>query len=108
MILVIGLIFPSGGNDPWITFDVPSNANDLSLSRSNVSSGTVGFYQFTNPALLPRTKRFDYGMCYNMMSLDRSTQVISFNFNLPPKAGIGLSIIRSGTSNIQGRDIFNN
>ena len=47
-------------------------------------------------------------MCYNSMALDRSTQTFSFNFKLPPKAGIGLAILRSGTSDIPGRDTYNN
>ena len=98
----------SGGNNPWTAFDVSSNANDLSLSRANVSTGSSGFYQFSNPALLYKTYKINYGMSYNMMSLDRSTQVVSININLPPKAGVGLSFMRSGTSDIQGRDIFNN
>ena len=84
------VIAGNGGQNPGATFDVPSNAGDLSLSRSNISSGTTGFYQFSNPALLPKTKKYVLGLCYNMMSLDRSTQVISLNFKLPPKAGIGL------------------
>ncbi len=107
-ILFISIIFSFGGNNPWVIFNVPSNANDLSLSGSNISRGTVGFYQFANPALLSMTKKMDFGVCYNRMSLDRSTQVISFNLKLPPNAGIGLSVMRSGTSNIQGKDIFNN
>jgi len=97
-----------GGNNPWSTFNVPSNAKDLSLAEANVSEGSIGFYQFANPALLTKTNNLDFGLCYNMMALDRSTQVVSVNFNLPPKAGIGLSAMRSGTSKIQGKDSFNN
>jgi len=107
-ILFISSIFSFGGNNPWVIFNVPSNANDLSLSGSNISRGTIGFYQFANPALLSMTKKMDFGVCYNRMSLDRSTQVISFNLKLPPNAGVGLSVMRSGTSNIHGKDIFNN
>ena len=107
-IVYITIIFSLGGENPWGTFNIPSNAGDLSLSRANISKGTVGFYQFSNPALLPATSQLDYGMCYNMMSLDRSTEVFSLNLKLPPNAGVGISLMRSGTSNIQGTDIFNN
>jgi len=107
-ILCSSAIFAWGGQNPWISFDVPLNANNLSLSKSNISTGSKGFYQFSNPALLPMTSKIDYGVCYNKMSLDRSTNVISLNFKLPPNAGVGVSIVRSGTNNIQGKDIFNN
>ena len=63
----------SGGQNPWATFDVPSNASDLALSQSNISSGSIGFYQFSNPALLPKIQGYSFGFCYNSMSLDSST-----------------------------------
>jgi len=101
-------MFAVGGNNPWVMFNVPSNANDFSLASSNISEGASGFYQFSNPALLPMIKRYTFGASYNMMSLNRSSQVLSMNFPLPPNAALALSIMRSGTSDIQGRDIFNN
>ena len=112
ILLLLNLVFArgfnNGGVNPWVVFDVPSNANDFSLSRANISDGTPGFNQFINPALLPQSKGISYGMSYNKMSLDRSYQALSINIPLPPQAAIGLSVMRSGTSNIQGKDIFNN
>ena len=108
IITILFLGFMYSLTNPWANLNIASNSQDFSLSRSNISSGSVGFYQFSNPALLPKTNKFDYGFCYNRMSLDRSTQVISLNFRLPPKAGIGISLMRSGTANIQGKDMFNN
>ena len=102
----MGFIFSL--SNPWANFNIASNSQDFSLSSSNISSGSVGFYQFSNPALLPKTNNYSFGMCYNSMALDRSVQTFSFNFQLPPKAGIGLSILRSGTSDIPGRDTYNN
>ena len=107
-ILLFNVIFSIGGNNPWDIFNISSNANDFSLAGSNISEGTEGFYQFTNPALLPKSTNIHYGVSYNMMSLDRSNQVISVNIPLPPGAAVGLSVMRSGTSDIQGTDIFNN
>ena len=108
IIIIIDFIFSIGGSNPWAIFNTPSNAIDFSSSRANIAEGAEGFYQYTNPALLTKSNNKTYGMSYNMMSLDRSNQVVSFNIPLPPQAGLGLSIMRSGTSNIQGRDIFNN
>ena len=108
-IILINCLLPNaGGANPWSAFNVSSNASDFGLSRANISEGTKGFYQFSNPALLPQSKEISLGMSYTMMSLDRSTQVISFNMPLPPQAAIGLSMMRSGTSNIQGKDGVNN
>jgi len=108
VILFISSIFCQGGKNPWAVFNVSSNANDFYLSNSNISNGTKGFYQFANPALLPKIKNVNYAMTYNMMSLDRSCQILSVNVPLPPQAGVAISMIRSGTSKIQGRDSFNN
>ena len=55
IILLINFIFSVGGDNPWSIFNVSSNANDLTLARANLSEGTKGFYQFTNPALLSKT-----------------------------------------------------
>ena len=108
VILFIGLIFPVERTNPWILFSIPSNANDFSLVGSNVSEGTAGFYQFANPALLPNSNGKNFGTSYTMMSLDRSSQVLSVNYSLPPNAAVAISMMRTGTSDIQGRDIFNN
>jgi len=97
-----------GGANPWIIFNTPSNANDFALSRANISEGTAGFYQFSNPALIPNLDGKTFGVSYTMMSLDRYNQVISMNIPLPPMAGVAVSMMRSGTSDIQGKDIFNN
>ena len=106
--MLISSIFSQGGQNPWAAFNVSSNANDFYLSNSNISNGTKGFYQFANPALLPKIKNVNYAMTYNIMSLDRSCQILSVNVPLPPKAGVAISMIRSGTSKIQGKDSFNN
>ena len=74
---MFNVIFSIGGNNPWDIFNISSNANDFALAGSNISEGTEGFYQFTNPALLPKSTNIHYGVSYNMMSLDRSNQVIS-------------------------------
>ena len=107
-ILLVCFIFPIGGNSPWSVFNVPSNAKDFSLIKSNISEGSMGFYQFTNPALLPQVRNLVVGSSFNVMSLNRSNQVLSINIPLPPQAAVALSMMRSGTSNIQGKDIFNN
>ena len=107
-ILLINIIFAIGGNNPWAVFNIASNANDFSLAAANISEGTKGFYQFSNPALLPNIDKKTFGASYTMMSLDRSSQSLSLNIPLPPKAAVAISMMRSGTSDIQGRDAYNN
>jgi len=107
-ILLINIIFAIGGNNPWAVFNIASNANDFSLAAANISEGTKGFYQFSNPALLPNIDKKTFGASYTMMSLDRSSQSLSLNIPLPPKAAVAISMMRSGTSDIQGRDVYNN
>lgn len=41
------------------------------------------------------------------LPMDRSIQTLSITKSLPPSAGIALSLYRSATSNIQGRDLMN-
>ena len=107
-ISLINILFAVGGSNPWSIFNIPSNANDFALAGSNISEGTEGFYQFSNPALIPNIDKRTFGASYTMMSLDRSSQVLSMNLPLPPNAAVALSMMRSGTSDIQGTDIYNN
>ena len=85
-----------------------SNAREFSLGGSLVADKTPGFYAFSNPALLRLSRDNHIGISFQTMSLDRYIQSFSYARRLPPNAGVGLAILRSGTDNIMGRDGMNN
>ena len=88
------------GGSPGSSFNYGTNAREISLSNSIVSSYNKGFVAFNNPALLPKINNNEYGFSYFLMSLDRSIQSISISRPLPPSAGVSLSFYRVGTNNI--------
>jgi len=88
------------GGSPGSSFNYGTNAREISLSNSIISSYNKGFVAFNNPALLPKIKDNEYGFSYFLMSLDRSIQSISISRPLPPSAGVSLSFYRVGTNNI--------
>ena len=112
--LIITLMFSSliygdySGGHPGSNFLYGSNARDVALSGSTVSTYNRGYNAFINPALLSKTKNNEYGFSHFIMSLDRSIQSISISRQLPPAAGVSLSFFRSGTDNVYGTDSFGN
>ena len=85
---------------PGANFQYGTNAREVALSKSTLSTYNTGFNSFINPASLPDIKKNEYGFSYFMMSLDRSVQTLSISRPLPPSAGVSLSFFRSGTDNI--------
>ncbi len=61
----------------------------------------VGYY---NPALLPSTAYRYAGATFGILSLDRSLNFLSYAQALPPTAGLSVSLINAGVSEIDGRD----
>ena len=62
-----------------------------------------GFAVFYNPAWASLLTQKQVGFSYSNMTLNRRLTATSFSTPLPPTAGIGLSWINSGVTNIQGR-----
>ena len=96
-----------GGGYAGSEFRFASNARDLALAGANICDGSGGYVQFSNPAQLPDLQGIDISSSFLSLSMDRSIQTLSITKSLPPSAGIGLSLYRSATSNIQGRDLMN-
>jgi hypothetical protein len=69
---------------------------------SAVNTGEIASYY--NPALLPYASARSASASMGILSLDRSLNVLTYAMPLPPKAGVSLSIINSGVSNIDARD----
>ena len=88
------------GGFPGSNFHYGSNAREIALSNSTLSTYSTGFNSFINPALLPNIDNNEYGFSYFIMSLDRSIQALSISRPLPPSAGVSLSFFKSGTDNI--------
>ena len=106
--ILFTLSFSFSQNEVGSSFLVGTNARELALSNSLVSSYNMGFNSFSNPALLNQTDKIEYGFSLFSLSLDRSIQSISFSMPLPPVATFGLSMFRSSIGNIQGYDSFGN
>ena len=85
---------------PGSNFNFGTDARNISMSNSLVSTYNKGFVAFNNPALLPKISDNEYGFSHFLMSLDRSLQSVSIARPLPPSAGVSLSFFRIGTENI--------
>ena len=93
-----------GGGYAGSEFQYQCNARDLGLATSNLSQGSKGYLQYTNPAQLYKTNGWSLSTSILTLPLDRSAQTFSISKNLPPFAGIAFSFYRSAVSGIDGRD----
>ena len=109
IIFIVNVLFADyGGGYAGSGFRYGSNAREFSLAGALVADKTPGFYAFSNPALLQFSRQNHFGISFQKMSLDRFIQCFSYSRHIPPNAGVGLSILQSGTNNIMGRDGMNN
>lgn len=65
------------------------------------SDRIVGYY---NPALTPFQSKPMALVSVGFLTLDRYLNHVSYTVQLPPAGGLSLSVVNSGTSNIDGRD----
>ncbi len=106
--VIIGVVFADyGGGYSGSGFRYGSNAREFSLAGALIADKTPGFQAFSNPALLQFTRSNQVGVSFQNMSLDRSIKSFSFAKRLPPNAGVGLSLLQSGTDNIQVKNSMN-
>ena len=96
-----------GGGSAGSEFRYASNARDIALASANLADGSEGYLQFSNPAQLPQLKSLGLSSSFMSLPLDRSIQTLSISKPLPPFAGIALSVYRSSTRNIDGRNLMN-
>jgi len=108
ILLSLTILFADyGGGYAGSEFRYASNSRDFALSGANLADGSDGYLQFSNPAQLHQLKSIGISSSFMSLPLDRSIQTLSITKSLPPSAGIALSLYRSATSNIQGRDLMN-
>ena len=84
------------------------SAKSFGLSNALVANEYDTFQSFANPASLYACKGTNYGVSYFKMSLDRSIQTFYLSKELAGDAGLSLAILRSGTGEFMGKDLFNN
>ena len=108
ILFIVRLLYADyGGGYAGTEFNYASNARDIALAKSNLSSGSRGYFQFSNPAILSQISSLDICSSYMTLPLERSVQTLSITKPLPPYAGLGISLYRSATDNIYGRDLMN-
>jgi hypothetical protein len=79
-------------------------ARGIAMGGSLVADVFEQASPFYNPALAPMAGSQNVDASVAFLSLDRELQHAQFAFQLPPRAGAALGIIRSGVSGIDGRD----
>jgi hypothetical protein len=76
----------------------------VALAGALVADVNAGQLALTNPASLVHVQRRELGLSYMSLPLDRSLQGLSLALRLPPSAAAGVSYLRAGDDNIQGRN----
>lgn len=82
---------------------IGGDARSVALAGALAADINSGYLALTNPASLVYVQRREVGMSYMTLPLDRSLQSLSLALHLPPSAAVGLSYLRAGDDNIQGR-----
>ena len=78
-------------------------ARSISMGGGFTAELDQSFVQFHNPAWVAfLTKRY-FGSSFNNLSLDRRIAATNISSFLPPTAGVGVSWINAGVTDIQGR-----
>lgn len=83
---------------------IGSDARSAALAGALVADVNSGYLALTNPASLVYVQRLEVGLSYMTLPLDRSLQGLCLAAGLPPTAAAGLSYLRAGDDNIQGRN----
>ena len=78
-------------------------ARSISMGGGFTAELDKNFPVFHNPAWSSFLSKRHFGSSYSNLTLDRRLAATSFAMALPPTAGVGISWIYGGVSNIQGR-----
>ena len=105
LLLIVSFSFSDyHGGYPGAGIRYSTNAREMALGNAIIAEYNQGFNAFSNPALISKTKGYEWGATYFSMSLDRYVQVLSISRNLAKSAGASFSIFRSGVKNLIGKD----
>ena len=83
---------------------IGGDARSVALAGALAADVNPGYLALTNPASLVYVQRREVGLSYITLPLDRSLQSLCLAAGLPPSAAAGLSYLRAGDDNIQGRN----
>ncbi|WP_441000551.1 OmpP1/FadL family transporter [Fodinibius sp. SL11] len=75
----------------------------MAMGNALVANAENGIYSYYNPALAAQSSFTQIDLSTAAMSFDRSLNTASGTFQLPPTAGVSLSIINANVSDIDGR-----
>ncbi|MCH7858235.1 MAG: hypothetical protein IID14_00875 [Candidatus Marinimicrobia bacterium] len=106
LIMVTGLWAggPATGGYPGAFARVGYDARSMALAGALLADINSGFLALTNPASTVHVQKRELGLSYLSLPLDRNLQSLSLAFRLPPTAAAGISYLRAGDDNIQGRN----
>jgi hypothetical protein len=92
------------GSLPGSAFRMGFGARGMAMGNSLSAVSTGGVTSYYNPALVPFQDEKNLSVSYGLLSLDRRLNFITYTKALKPNAGISISIINSGVSDIDGRN----
>lgn len=89
---------------PGAPFRMGFGARGMAMGNAMTSIIQGDIQAYYNPALVPFQSTPTGVAAYGVLSLDRRLNFLSYTQSLKPNAGLSLSIINSGVSDIDGRD----
>ena len=79
-------------------------AEGLGMANAKTASVHGDVFGYYNPAALSYSEHKTLSIAFGVLSFDRRLNFLSYSQPLHPEAGIGIAIINSGVSEIDGRD----
>ncbi len=112
LILLLGMGLVGGAPSPALAQDTGTGAfsrlgfgaRGMALGNALVADPSADVSPHYNPALLPLASGQRISASAVLLSFDRELQFLEFTTPVGPTAGIGLSLIHAGVSNIDGRN----
>ncbi|MDD5765540.1 MAG: PorV/PorQ family protein [Candidatus Marinimicrobia bacterium] len=83
-------------------------AQAIAMGNSGVALSANGFAAYYNPAGIPYLDKKHLSMTYYFLSMDRQLHYVGLAIPLKPTAGLAVSWMHGGVTDIQGRDFLGN
>lgn len=108
-ILVTGIAFSAdeAGGTAGAFLRVAADARAASLGNAVIALSDDANASYGNPAILPFLERKQFSSSFQFLSLDRSHSTVLYGLPLPPNAGMAVSWVHAGVSDIIGRNDAN-
>jgi hypothetical protein len=95
---------PATGGYAGAFSQIGPDARTAALAGALVADVNSGYLAFANPASLVYVQGRELGLSLMTLPLDRSLQSLSVATAVPPTAAVGVTYLRAGDDNIQGRN----